>query len=82
MWVRSGREKLGFVIVGSVRGRREEVGFVMVGSVKGRREEQMGLATWVEGREAAAWVEGELRSKKKSKKEAKAWEKGEPEINK
>ena len=68
MWVRSGREKLGFVIVGSVRGRREEVGFVMVGSVKGRREEQMGLATWVEGREAAAWVEGELRSKKKAKR--------------
>ena len=67
MWVRLGREKLGFVIVGSVRGRREEVGFVMVGSVKGRREEQMGLAAWVEGREAAAWVEGD-RIQKKAKR--------------
>ena len=42
------------MIVGSVRGRREEFGFVMVGSVRGRREEQMGLAAWVEGREATA----------------------------
>ena len=43
---------LGFVIVGSVRGRREEVVFVMVGSIRGSNEAEMGLAAWVEGREA------------------------------
>ena len=43
---------LGFVIMGSVRGRKEEVVFVMVGSVRGSSEAQMGLAVWVEGREA------------------------------
>ena len=55
------------MIVGLVRGRREEVMFVMVGSVKESRGEQLGLAAWVEGREAAAWVEGE-RIKKKAKR--------------
>ena len=35
--------------------------FVMVGLVRGSSEEQMGLAAWVEEREAAAWVEGERR---------------------
>ena len=43
---------LGFVIMGSVRGRREEAVFVMVGSVKGSSEAEIGLAAWVEGREA------------------------------
>ena len=52
---------LGFVIVGLVRGRREEVVFVMVGSVRGSREAQMGLAAWVERKEASALVEGERR---------------------
>ena len=33
----------------------------MVGLVRGSIEEQMGLAAWVEEREAAAWVEGERR---------------------
>ena len=42
---------LGFV-VGSLRGRREEAVFVMVGLVKGSSEVEIGLATWVEGREA------------------------------
>ena len=65
------------MILGLVKGRREEVVFVMVGSVKESRGEQLGLAVWVEGREAAAWVEGE-RIKKQSKEEVEAWEKGEP----
>ena len=42
---------LGFV-VDSLRGRREEAVFVMVGSVKGSSEAEIGLAAWVEGREA------------------------------
>ena len=45
------RRMLGFV-VGSLKGRREEVVFVMVGSVRGSNEAEMGLAVWVEGREA------------------------------
>ena len=47
------RERMhGFVIMGSVRGRREEAVFVIVGSVKGSSEAEIGLAAWVEGREA------------------------------
>ena len=45
------RGMLGFV-VGSLRGRREEAMFVMVGLVRGSSEAEMGLAAWVEGREA------------------------------
>ena len=41
----------GFVM-GSLKGRRVEVVFAMVGSVRGSSEVEMGLAVWVEGREA------------------------------
>ena len=44
--------KTGFL--GSDRERR-------VGSIRGSREAQMGLAAWVERKEAAALVEGERR---------------------
>ena len=44
----------------SQRKKRRGV-FVMVGLVRGSIEEQMGLAAWVEEREATTWVEGERR---------------------
>ena len=59
------RERMhGFVIMGSVRGRREEAVFVMIGSVRGSSEPQIGLAAWVEGREA--WLG--LRENEENKK--------------
>ena len=54
----------GFVIMGSVRGRREEAVFVMIGSVRGSSEPQIGLAAWVERREA--WLG--LRENEENKK--------------
>ena len=41
--------------------RERMLGFVIVGLVRGSSEAQMGLAAWVEGREAAAWDEEERR---------------------
>ena len=57
---------LGFVIMGSVRGRREEAVFVMVGLVRGSSEVQMGLAAWVEGREAQLRLRENEENKKKT----------------
>ena len=57
------RGMLGFV-VGSLRGRREEAVFVMIGSVRGSSEPQIGLAAWVEGREACLGLRENEENKK------------------
>ena len=60
---------LRFVIIGSVRGRRENVVFVMMGSVRGSSEAQMGLAVWVEGREARLGLRENEENKKTQRRQ-------------